>query len=272
MKHLIIQLLAVFFCAVTYGQTTLLTSLEEYYKLDELSSSGQATDAIGNNNSSSVSATNGSAGRIGTSYLFNGNSNMVTFGDHSNWTINTTTNLSISAWINFTANTSGTWGNLFGTAAYWSFTLKKISSGNYQLGWWAGSALSASSTFSVTFGTWYHVVMTKSGSSEVKIYLNSTLLSTVTPSDLDENPPANYIGGDENGEYFNGKIDELGIWKRVLTSAEVTQLYNSGTGLSYPFGLAVQTSVSYLYDNSGNRTSQTTIRLKSTSTYEYQTK
>lgn len=30
-------------------------------------------------------------------------------------------------------------------------------------------------------------------------------------------------------------IDEFGFWRRALTTAEVTQLYNSGAGLSYPF-------------------------------------
>jgi hypothetical protein len=32
-----------------------------------------------------------------------------------------------------------------------------------------------------------------------------------------------------------GDIDEVGIWSRVLTSTEVTQLYNGGAGLQYPF-------------------------------------
>ena len=34
---------------------------------------------------------------------------------------------------------------------------------------------------------------------------------------------------------FGGRIDELGIWRRLLTAAERTRLYNGGNGLSYPF-------------------------------------
>jgi hypothetical protein len=34
---------------------------------------------------------------------------------------------------------------------------------------------------------------------------------------------------------FIGSIDEVGIWKRALTADEVTTLYNSGDGLTYPF-------------------------------------
>ena len=31
----------------------------------------------------------------------------------------------------------------------------------------------------------------------------------------------------------DGKIDEVGIWSRVLTSGEISDLYNSGSGLTY---------------------------------------
>lgn len=45
----------------------------------------------------------------------------------------------------------------------------------------------------------------------------------------------------ELGEGTNGQntqdvaIDEFGIWKRVLTAGEITTLYNSGSGKTYPF-------------------------------------
>ena len=42
-------------------------------------------------------------------------------------------------------------------------------------------------------------------------------------------------------QYFDGKFDEIGIWNRSLTQAEVTQLYNGGAGLNYgvPSSLAL---------------------------------
>jgi hypothetical protein len=33
---------------------------------------------------------------------------------------------------------------------------------------------------------------------------------------------------------LNGQVDELGFWKRVLTPAERTALYNGGAGKPYP--------------------------------------
>lgn len=41
------------------------------------------------------------------------------------------------------------------------------------------------------------------------------------------------IGGDSFAENFDGLVDQVGIWKRLLTGAEITWLYNSGAGRSY---------------------------------------
>jgi len=35
--------------------------------------------------------------------------------------------------------------------------------------------------------------------------------------------------------YFDGLIDEVGLWRRLLTPAERTALYNAGNGVTYPF-------------------------------------
>jgi hypothetical protein len=38
-----------------------------------------------------------------------------------------------------------------------------------------------------------------------------------------------------NALFFDGTIDEVGIWNRSLSSSEVSELYNGGSGASYPF-------------------------------------
>lgn len=35
--------------------------------------------------------------------------------------------------------------------------------------------------------------------------------------------------------YFQGLIDEVGIWSKELSSSEVSELWNGGSGLAYPF-------------------------------------
>ena len=36
------------------------------------------------------------------------------------------------------------------------------------------------------------------------------------------------------GGFLNGRVDALGIWRRILTAAERTRLYNNGNGRQYP--------------------------------------
>jgi hypothetical protein len=88
--------------------------------------------------------------------------------------------------------------------------------------------------------TWYLVTLTWDGSN-VNLYLNGTAVTapvaqTVTPVSsvypFRIGARGDYLGS----SLFLGTIDEVGVWNRELTSAEVIALYSSGTGISYPFG------------------------------------
>lgn len=74
--------------------------------------------------------------------------------------------------------------------------------------------------------------------TDVKAYINGSYQSstassgngTATVSDISA------LGYQlETTEFTNAYIDEVGIWSRALSSDEITALYNSGNGLSYPF-------------------------------------
>jgi hypothetical protein len=80
-------------------------------------------------------------------------------------------------------------------------------------------------------GTWYYVVLTRTDNT-VKFYLNGRYVSNMTISGSDQ-LSLSQIGF--KGRSFKGTIDELGVWNRALTDADISKLYNNGTGLSYPF-------------------------------------
>ena len=71
-----------------------------------------------------------------------------------------------------------------------------------------------------------------------KFYLNGTLITTRTES-MNNNGNwwfANYSrhGGNSNNHYFRGRLDEIAVWHRTLTSTEISQTYTAqanGTGL-----------------------------------------
>jgi uncharacterized repeat protein (TIGR02543 family) len=233
MKNFICLIFALgLFLSSVYSQFP--ASCEEYYKFDE--TSGQAVNSVNSsvNNSSSVTATQGSSGIIGNCYTFNGTTQYVYFADHTNWTINATDNLSISMWINFSADPTSNLVTLWGHQDGPQFNLGKISSANYNIGWWTNGTGVTTSSLAFSTNTWYHIVLVKSGSS-ITFYRNGVSAGSSTTSDITINPSCAYIGGDtySTPQVFNGRIDEVGIWKRTLTSTEVAALYNSGSGLTY---------------------------------------
>lgn len=80
--------------------------------------------------------------------------------------------------------------------------------------------------------TWHHVAGTYKGSS-VKLYIDGVLESSVSASgNLYNNAQVVQMGGRPAfGNYFQGSIDELAIYNRALSASEITELYNSGTGM-----------------------------------------
>jgi hypothetical protein len=87
----------------------------------------------------------------------------------------------------------------------------------------------------IAFNTWHHVVMTRDSSNMVRIYLNGVESSSgakLIAQTFNFQNIAKY--GSSTG-YYKGYIDELGIWDRDLSESEVSELYNDGEGLQYPF-------------------------------------
>ena len=85
-------------------------------------------------------------------------------------------------------------------------------------------------------GVWQHWVQTYDG-SDFRWYVNGSEYKTVG-----ETGAISASGGSNAltlgvwlslDTYYNGGIDELGIWNRTLSPTEVTQLWNEGAGIQY---------------------------------------
>jgi hypothetical protein len=99
-------------------------------------------------------------------------------------------------------------------------------------------------------GSWHHVVLTQtSGAANgFKFYVDGSLVYTSTYTVNAQNTGA-HIGAEGNGggsQFFNGAIDSIGVWSAILTSTEITSLYNSGNGLEYPFASSASTAKNLL--------------------------
>ncbi len=75
---------------------------------------------------------------------------------------------------------------------------------------------------------WYHIVGTYDG-SDLRIYLNGSLSKKVpyTTNAVANTDPLR-IGRRSDGYFFDGTLDEVRIYNKALSSAEIQQLYAQG--------------------------------------------
>ncbi len=86
----------------------------------------------------------------------------------------------------------------------------------------------------LTVGEWAHVVCTVESGEPLKLYVNG--VPTGSASSAGSGPVSMYLDNFTFGEWdnstynFEGALDEVAVWNRALTGAEVRYLYNDGAG------------------------------------------
>ncbi len=94
-----------------------------------------------------------------------------------------------------------------------------------------------------TSSAWQYITMTADVSEKIiKIYVNNSEQTATylrrNATSVGTNSGSCFVGcmqntGDTGQNFLDGLMDEIGIWSRVLTSSEISDIYNSGDGLEY---------------------------------------
>ncbi len=228
-------------------------------------------DASGNGNNGAMSS--GSAtyvtGHFNQAISFTG-ANYVTvpyaasFGTYNSYTM--------SGWINLNAVPAnnvayGIFGTRGGTSPGDTVDIKVLGTGSGTCELHAdvgsGSAwLNTAANYQANFaaGTWYMVTYVVNNTAQnVSIYVNGSLATTVSFSGTPlfmQSGQYLCIGNDyyQSSEDMNGAIDEVCVYGRALSAAEVMQLYNgvsTGTG-PLPAGSAVSVASGAMMDLDGS--------------------
>jgi len=170
-----------------------------------------------------------SAGRHGSALSFDGTSSYVDLGNPS--LLQLTGSFTLSAWVKATGNPADD-GQIVAksdSASGWQLKTSPdtgpqtfgvaVSSGT-------GQRTQRYSTTVRTLGVWYHVAgVYDSGARMLDIYVNGVrddgvLMGAIPASNLNSAVNVN-IGRRSGGFYFNGVIDDVRIYNRALTQAEV---------------------------------------------------
>jgi len=207
-----------------------------YYKLD-----GNANDSVGSRNGSSASVTYSSGnGKINSGGGFNGTNSNIELPSN---TYISTTNFTVSAWFKTTSHSSSV-GEIVSSDNSSNVRLFQlaVASSKVRLVRFDSSdsvITNISSSSNYNDGNWHFAVVTFDSSVGSKIYVDGTQVASDTVLTQNNNESSIWsIGSNTNPtkiEFFNGAIDEVGIWDRTLSGSEVSSLYKSGLGNQYPF-------------------------------------
>lgn len=223
--------------------SSLLVGVHGYWSLNE--TSGTRADAISSQDlTTDQNTVDYETGKNGNAAKYI-RANSETLIRPTNGYTGPTGDFSISAWVKVDTTISQSapyiiaWNN--GSAAgaqsfliRWDSTVSKFRA-------YVGDGSASVNTYSNAISAgeaWNHVIMTWSDTSgTINLYVNGDagLESSALAGSRIVAAGELYVGAQSATGYFTGSIDELTIWERVLSSAERSALYNSGTGKFYPF-------------------------------------
>lgn len=239
--------LLLFAMGIALSAQTLMAQVPSYVPTNGLVGywpfSGNANDASGNGNNGTVNGASLTTDRFGTvnsAYSYDGVNDYITIPDSPSLRLG---NATISSWISYNStlkmqlmvkhNILDAYNSNYGFEINEYTALKgpnvhgMYANGNCNSYSWTNFH----SNTDIGNNNWHHVVGTF-GSDFLKIYIDgnyigqiatpNTVMNTCSGSDL-------LLGRGWNGypNWYNGKLDDLAIWSRVLTPQEIDNLYNS---------------------------------------------
>ena len=219
---------------------TLSTNLVSYYALENVNDSFGANTLTNNNSVSFIS------GKYRNSSSLSGANSLQI---HSPLTT-ATDNVSMFGWVNISGS------SLSGAFFHNGLDINGVSDG-YSLG--VGNTTMDDSgnnlighlqnvawiPFGCSIGTgWHYVGMERSGGTW-RGYVDGSACGT-TYGNAPRTPSGDFIIGSDYPlslapHYFTGQVDEVGIWNKVLSATEKSDLYNSGTGSFYSEPISITT-------------------------------
>jgi hypothetical protein len=189
---------------------------------------GNANDESGNGNNGIVNGSILSSDRNGNAnnaYSFNGIDNVITISSQTN--VDQNSNYTVSLWFNSPTSeyngsflSFGTWFCKLGHDSPGLFYKDEI--GNQANNWYVQQHFGVLPTINI----WNHLVIKKVNTT-IFLYLNQIQVGTITSYGFVNFSTSSLIqfGYYCCQEFFNGSLDDIGIWNRELSDQEILALY-----------------------------------------------
>ena len=225
---------------------------QAHWKFDENTGTSTA-DASGNGNTGTLATlpTPGSqgptwaTGKIGSALTFDASDDVVTAGNGTSLNYIALPAITITAWIkvNTLMGEGGNPGRIIhkGTGtlptAGWQFVTQGTNQIAFAVDYGTTDLNHVSANNAISLGAWRHVAVTWTGSplaTDVKLYVDGveTGYTTATnggASRVNDTNSIVHLGNDNSGaRTFDGALDDVRIYNRVLSTTELTAIRNAG--------------------------------------------
>ena len=201
---------------------------------------GNANDSSGNGMNGTVSGatlTTGQNGQANSAYSFNGTSNYISLASSTPLNF-TTQNFTVSVWVNLpTLPLTGAWYDVLSSTGGgdWSMGVNATAAGVGRLMMTKISQVDSPTGPTVDQNTWKLLTATYTYGAgpiaAVNYYIDGTLASTVTWNHGGYGnfaPSTKRIGSRASSGYYRGAMDDLRVYSRTLSAAEIRSLYAAG--------------------------------------------
>lgn len=224
----------------------LTDNLVAYWKLDESSGNRADSTGLGSTQQEASGSVSSATGKISSGASFvKANNRWLRCPSNSNVSMGNIS-FTVTCWVKLTTKAADTIfvSKCGATNGTWQVTYK-VANDRFVFQTWglasyAGYAeVVAAAAGSPSTGTWYFVVCTHNASTDtISIQVNNdggnnSAAANSNGTYVESTNDLSFSTGDP-AQQLDGVLDEVGIWKRTLTSVERSNLYNNGSGLVYP--------------------------------------
>jgi hypothetical protein len=191
------------------------------------------SDLSGNGNSGTITgATWTPSGKFGSSLTFNGTSNVVTIAHNASLSLGTA--MTLEAWVKPSALSSWRCVILKEATNGLTYALYASDTASRPSGYiHTNSDTDVTSSTALALNAWTHLALTYDGAT-MRLFVNGVQAATRAISgSITTSTSALRIGGNNVwGEYFSGQIDEVRLYNRALSAAEIQSDMSMPVGTS----------------------------------------
>jgi hypothetical protein len=185
-------------------------------------------DTVNNGDVTNATLTTDRRSNINAAYNFNGTNAFIDFGINNNIGPTSRIPISISLWLSGAANGNviSKYLNLDASKSYFYFGRS-----NSNISWIGNGTNPYISLPALPDTEWTHYVMlAEAGANNAKVYRNGRLIGTGTLALNANMSNTSLVIGKVSGAFpgfLKGSVDDVYIFNRVLTEAEILALYNN---------------------------------------------